>query len=408
MVSHGMFAGRIEEINAIEQCLFQAKMGNPQHFLISGERGIGKSSLFYLIEITASGMIETSEDTKMSFLTVSVDLGGAQTQIDIIRTIGRGLRSMIGEHDELRDKVRKFWDWITNWEVLGVRFHKKADEVDPQDLADELVSQLISLCKQLDGQIDGVLILIDEADRPGEEANLGELLKAFTERLARKNCGNVLFGLAGLPTIIGKLRASHESAPRIFETLHLEPLEPEERKYVINSGLKIASTRNNYEIKITPDALNLISTLSEGYPHFVQQFAYSAFAEDNDRVIDIKDVARSAFKENGALAQLGAKYFSEMYHAKISSDDYRKVLDVMAEYSDGWVTRKKILIETGLKPTTVTNALNSLKNKNIILVDETRQGHYRLPTKSFAAWINAIKTVTDDHDNQEGTLFDER
>jgi hypothetical protein len=407
MVAPGMFAGRIEEIDAIEQCLFQAKMGNPQHFLISGERGIGKSSLFYLIEIIASGAIETSENTKMAFLTVSVDLGGAQTQIDIIRTFGRGLRAAISERDGLHDKAKQFWEWITNWEVLGVRFHKQADEIDPQDLADELVSQIISLCKQLDGQIDGVLILIDEADRPGEEANLGELLKAFTERLARKNCGNVLFGLAGLPTIIGKLRGSHESAPRIFETLHLEPLEPEERKRVVDSGLEIASKRNGFEIRITPDALDLISTLSEGYPHFVQQFAYSAFSEDKDRVIDIRDVANSAFKENGALAQLGAKYFSEMYHAKISSDDYRKVLDVMANYSDAWVTRKTIISETGLKSTTVTNALNSLKGKNIILVDETRQGHYRLPTKSFATWINAIKTVADDHDDQEGNLFED-
>lgn len=218
----------------------------------------------------------------------------------------------------------------------------------------------------------------------------------------------MLIGLAGLSSIIGKLRASHESAPRIFETLHLDPLETEERKSVVASGLREANAKNGFEVKITDDALQLISTLSEGYPHFVQQFAYSAFAEDSDNVIDVGDVAMGAFKENGALAQLGAKYFSEMYHAKIASDDYRRVLDTMAIHGDGWVARKELINETNLKPTTVTNALNALKNKNIILSDETRQGQgfYRLPTKSFAAWINAIKSVENETQNQ-ANLFDE-
>ena len=45
MVVPGMFTGRIEEMHTIEQCLFQAKHGNPQHFLVEGERGIGKSSV---------------------------------------------------------------------------------------------------------------------------------------------------------------------------------------------------------------------------------------------------------------------------------------------------------------------------------------------------------------------------
>jgi hypothetical protein len=47
IVAPGMFAGRLPEINSIEQALFQAKNGNPQHFLLQGERGIGKLSLFF-------------------------------------------------------------------------------------------------------------------------------------------------------------------------------------------------------------------------------------------------------------------------------------------------------------------------------------------------------------------------
>jgi hypothetical protein len=143
------------------------------------------------------------------------------------------------------------------------------------------------------------------------------------------------------------------------------------------------------------DALALLAEMSEGYPHFIQQFAYSAFEADVDLAITVEDVLTGAFGENGAISQLGDKYFSEMYHSKIASDDYRKVLHTMAAHGDRWVARKQLITESGLSKSTVTNALNALKAREIILSDESRKGRglYRLPTRSFAAWLNAIKSV---------------
>lgn len=46
MAGPGMFAGRFEELGVIDHSLLQARNGNPQHFIVQGERGLGKSSLF--------------------------------------------------------------------------------------------------------------------------------------------------------------------------------------------------------------------------------------------------------------------------------------------------------------------------------------------------------------------------
>ena len=94
--------------------------------------------------------------------------------------------------------------------------------------------------------------------------------------------------------------------------------------------------------------------------------------------------------KGGALSQLGDKYFSEMYHAKISSEEYRNVLKFMARYGDEWVSRKTIIEESGISGTSINNALTALKDREIILADVSRRGQYKLPTKSFAAWISAI------------------
>lgn len=325
--------------------------------------------------------------------------------MDIVRKLGRGLKSALSERDVVKNAAAGFWDWLTNWEVLGVRYHKEDGEPDSEEVCEELVGRLSALCRGVADEIDGLLILIDEADRPSAQAGLGELLKMLTERLNRAECFNVVVGLAGLPTLLGRLRDSHESSPRLFHTLLLEPLELDERKRVVNIGIKLANEKNQVQTTITQDAIDFLAELSEGYPHFVQQFSYSAFEHDKNNEIDEEDVGESAFKEGGALSQLGDKFFNEMYHARISSEDYRRVLDAMAEHGDQWVTRKKIIAESGVAEANVNNALQALKLKQIIIQDEARRGFYRLPTNSFAAWINAIRAARAKSDALLGTGF---
>jgi len=61
IVPPGAFAGRYAELQCLEKVLHQTKNGNPEHFLITGERGIGKSSLLFYMQSIADGTISTLE-----------------------------------------------------------------------------------------------------------------------------------------------------------------------------------------------------------------------------------------------------------------------------------------------------------------------------------------------------------
>ena len=393
MIAPGMFTGRTDEIRTIAQCLFQTKFDNPQHFLIEGERGIGKSSLLFLVSGFASGDITYGAQDKMDFLTLQVDLAAVTSQHDIAMAIARQLRFALAKRSVLEARLADIWAFLQRFEGMGFKFRSDGSLDKPDDVRDGLVDAIYRTFQSIGSEIDGIFIVIDEADAPLESAGLGEFLKLFTERLTRHGCNRVLLGLSGLPTTIGKLRASHESSPRILEVMRLDPLEPAERRLVVQRGLDDAEQKNKLRVNINDDAMDFLCELSEGYPHFIQQFAYSAFAADNDDVIDFKDVIDGAYKENGALAQLGSKYFNEMYFGRVSSPDYRRVLNAMGPHDDAWIARKTLLAESGVKETTLNNALNALKSKSVIIADDTRQGFYRLPTRSFAAWINAINTI---------------
>jgi hypothetical protein len=388
IVTPGMFQGRMNELLKAEDSLFQTKHGNPQHFIIEGERGIGKSSLLLAIDGFAKGALELRGE-RFNFLVVSLELTSSMGHHEILRKLASALKAEIATKQQLRDLTKTAMEFLSKIEAMGVRYHKDSPALsEPFEMVEEIASAITSFLKESVDQYDGILFLLDEADKPEASANLGESLKLLTERLTKKGAERVAIGIAGLPTLLDKLKESHESSPRLFTIMTLEPLEPEERLKVIEIGLKEIRLKTDVTVKIDAEAASLLSELSEGYPHFLQQFAYSAVEEDTENHITVEDVRRGAFKEHGALDQLGNKYFYDMYNS-ISSDDYRRVLQAMAEGMDAWISRADIIEKSKLKSATVDNALQSLKQKGAILQSDSRRGEYKLPTKSFAVWIKA-------------------
>jgi len=390
IVTPGMFAGRGRELEALQAILFQTKHGNPQHFLVSGERGIGKSSLLYFLQLVGSGTIEAMDGSKFNFLTVSLELEPGDTFEHIAKKVGCELNSVISKHETFKRLAKAGWEFLKRWEAAGVKYNPGDAKEAPHELLDDLCQTFVDAVDRMKKEIDGCLVLIDEADKPPVSANVGAFSKLFTERLTKSNTHNVALGLAGVTGIIGKLRQSHESSPRIFHTISLDPLTHEDRLTVIHRGLTEVKAKAGKTVTITSEAENAISSLSEGYPNFVQQFAFCAFDSDTDDQIDLDDVTDGAFKKDGAFQQLGQKYFSDLYFDQIGSDEYRDVLRAMAEHGDAWVTKERLRKAVKLKPAILNNAITALKKRGIIVPQPGRQGVYKLPNKSFAVWIKAL------------------
>lgn len=386
----GMFAGRFPEIQFIDGCLRQTKHGNPKHFLITGERGIGKSSLVLLEKAVASGNVEGLDKTRYNFLVLNVALRKEDTFLSIVDRIARELRKQVEKENSLASIVLKSIDFLSRIEAAGVRFNRENLAGSEEESMSSLQEDFETTILKMGDTKDGILLLIDEADRPDSSANLGLFCKLLTEDMAMRGCDKVCIGLAGLPALVSKLRDSHESSLRLFHVLNLKPLEPDERRGVLDAGLREANRKNPQPVVIHENTYSMIGDFSEGYPHFLQEFAYCAFEADTDNEISPDDFLVSLFDENGAFDQLGAKYFDKSYSTP-ASDDYRKVLDAMSEHDDSWVSRSTLISESGIKPGTIDNALRALKAKDIIFQDDSRQGYYRLPTRSFAVWISLRK-----------------
>lgn len=392
-----MFVGRLAEIEALEQALRQTQAGQPHHVMVTGERGIGKTSLLSYMKWLARGELKTSDD-HFSFLVVDTDIEKSTTPEIFARRMERALSHEIGKDDPAREFIKKTWGFLSRVEAGGVSLREASSGVQTDDLVDELAYSLASTAKRVcretnagaggrDGY-DGILIFIDEADSAGSQMQLGAMLKMITERLQKRECTSIMFVLAGLQNLPGIIRESHPSALRIFDEIILRRLTNPEVGYVIDRCMEEANEKNEMKTGVLPEARERLIALAEGYPHFIQQFGYSAFDADSDGAIDSQDVQRGAFSgSRSALKLIGDKYYRDNFYGKIQKESYRQVLRIMAEKLDQWISKRDIQAKFKGKDTTLNNALQALRERKIILSKEGARGVYRLQHVGFALWI---------------------
>src|ERR1700735_2697860 len=138
LVPPGVFTGRFEESRSFERMLFNTKHGNPQHFLLHGERGIGKSSLSYIHELAACGKIPGWDKQTYNFLTLSLILEPSDTYEGIIRKLGNTLRRRLEGHHKTEAMAKDVWNFLKRWEVMGVKYKSPEPVPTPSELLDEL------------------------------------------------------------------------------------------------------------------------------------------------------------------------------------------------------------------------------------------------------------------------------
>lgn len=388
VVGATQFAGRDAERRLITQSLFQTKRGNAEHFILFGDPGIGKTSLLTYSEGLASGRTDSEEGGIYRFITIFITLNETYSAVGLVKAIGEKLHKAVSTYRRTREVLSDTWEFLKRWQVGGIKYNEgESDDESPEGLLDELVDGIQKSILELREEVDGLLVVLDETERIADTAQIGEFLKGFTERLTHNECNNVALAVSGLPPVIEKLRKSHASSLRAFKIIPLSALSATEASAIIDKGLAQAEER----VSIDDEAKVMILDLSQGFPHFVQQFAYAAFESDIDDKIDTRDVMEGAFKKGGALYQLAMQYFPSVNLEHLTASEYLRTLIVMASHGDDWVTDKEIEVEAGLEESAIGSILLKMKKEGIIEGRQGESGIFRLPLKSLAAWIKAYE-----------------
>ena len=266
----------IEEVEVAMRRVVSARTS--QHQLITGLRGVGKTVLLGKLTALAE---------HIGFRVVRVEAVGGD---DTLRSLLRQARLVVEDIDRsgaLR-ALRSIESVSLTVAGTGLSLDRFETTPDREALADVIVE----MARVAQSHDVGIMFAIDEAQMV-EAHDLRRIL-AGVHRCNQD--GLPLFiALAGLPNLVGVIASASTYAERMFRVTELGPLTPDQVAQAVNLPAE------ELGVGWSPQATEAIVDRSDGYPFFVQTWAYHTWNAAHDDPISADDVDRATPNASSAL-----------------------------------------------------------------------------------------------------------
>src|SRR5690606_13614867 len=145
-VPPGLFVGRLNEVGQLERGLYQTRIGNPRNFLITGERGIGKTSLMLYVKAGAHGLAEV-EERKLNFLVAETDIDKSTSQLTLVQKIQRALDYELSKTERAKTFLKSAWSYLQRIEAAGVSLREAREPENAELVVNEFTYSLADIVK---------------------------------------------------------------------------------------------------------------------------------------------------------------------------------------------------------------------------------------------------------------------
>lgn len=400
-VPPGVFSGRTLELEQINRSIFQTSLGSPQNLLITGERGIGKTSVAHITKSFAEKSVQWGETDERNpvlatYIAVQKDVPSALVLTQVVRE----LNEVVSKTTKAKNILDDFLNRFNGLSIAGSGITLQDKKINPIEIYIEAERSLRNLCQNLSKkepnlfgeEPSSICIIIDELDQMGDFDAFSSFWKTLQEKLAADNCRNLMLVLVGMPELKERLVNDHESFLRTFTPLTLDKMPDEEAKRLINRMLE----KGIPKMEIEEEAIDKILFYSENYPYLIQELGYSAFEVTQDTKITPEDVEKGINGTqmfDGSIKRLGELFFTKMYQEIIKSANYTEALKLIAKLSGiehKWVSRQNLVKSYSKKSTSLDANLQKLYQKKLIIKNHEKFGEYRLFSKMFQVYVEKL------------------
>jgi Cdc6-like AAA superfamily ATPase len=351
------FEGRTNQLEEVVDSLFQTLNNNPTHSIITGERGIGKSSLLFQTQLLAQGNNKLTEkfdidkgvDT-FNFVTAWVDGGSGQTLENLLENILK----------ELQSKLKTFISgWTIEFDLGG--FVKLSQKESKDKSISDYVSEFITQIKKVNKEVekkgkDGIIIFIDEFDKIPVESGLASFLKLATEKMQREDIKNVIFFAAGIKGAVQMFEEEHASILRTLRDIPLNKFSEEDSNKILINGFE--KVGHSYDAQI----LKMAFKFSAGFPEPIHLIGSELLAEDEDNQLSVDDFEKAKIKIISDVRKNSLE--NKLKAAGIGK--YQDILEAMAKCEDDNIPLDFVSKEIKLDPNQYSTNISTLVEREII------------------------------------------
>lgn len=290
-------AGRDEIISKTKTTLARVKIGrSAKSFMLVGLRGVGKTVLLNKIESIAeeggyiAALLETPESKTLPELLIPClrkILFRLDTKEKVNEYVKRGLMVL-----------RSFASSVKiSWQGVDIGVDPEVGTADSGDLEADLPDLLEVVGIAAKSRNVSIAIIIDELQYVNE-TEFSALIMAM-HRVAQKQLPVILIG-AGLPQLVGLAGKSKSYAERLFDYPKVDKLSYDDAVAALREPAKREG------VEFNQDAINLVVSLTQGYPYFLQEWGYHSWNVAECSPITRQDVERAS---EIALRNLDESFF---------------------------------------------------------------------------------------------------
>lgn len=370
-----LFVGRQEQIEEILRYVRATVSGKQENVFLTGERGIGKSSLAaYLRQLVAS---------KENVLGVHVFLGHVETLEEFVRCV---FEAILKEARTQRwyDRIAGFFGkYVREIDLFGVSVSFAPPQDDLKELVRGFPEALWNISERVHEERKGLFIVLDDINGLAKRPDFANWYKSFVDYAATHyKHYPVLIMPTGIPAIRDALSSHQPSLMRVFRVVDIAKLsDAEVRDFFQRAFEKVNMT-------VEPDALSSLVRYSSGLPIFMHEIGDAVFWVTKDNTITPADAATGIVN---AAESIGRKYLDPRVYRAIRSPRYISILRKLGEQQPIRRVFTKRDLEAALtsdEKKVLHNFLQKMRALQVIEQDpEAGRGCYRFTNEMYPVYI---------------------
>ena len=358
------FVGRIREIERLRSMVKAGTQGKFRIGFVSGERGIGKSSL-------ASFVCHLSEHENQ-VAGCHVFLGGVEDLKEMLRrTFDRLLKESMDKpwHEQIKEF---FGNHVRKVGLFGITLELNLQDSDLSTLANDFVPTITRLLDSLKGHKSTLFLILDDINGLAGSEVFANWLKSTVDEISTSQQKMPLCILVvGLEERRQELVSRQPSLARVFEVINIAPWSDDEamdfyRNSFDSVGAKIAATDLRQLVQFTG-----------GVPILAHEIGDAVWRTARGLQIDSKKVREGI---STAAELIGWKLVQPQVFRTISNERYRSILQKMSDEPQTHFRRSELLERlTGEEKNLMDNFLRRMKRLGALETDSEFKGGYRFP-----------------------------
>lgn len=322
------FVGRRREVEEVARMVRAAAEGRFSIGFLSGERGIGKSSL--------ASFVRQLSEKEHRVLGVHVFLGGVSELTEMARrTFDRLLKESVDR--PWHQKVRRFLgNHVREVGLFGITVGFEAAAPDLQKLVHDFAPSVQRLARELVDTRKAVFLVWDDINGLAASQPFAHWLKSLVDEIATSpERFPLCLLLVGLEERRQALVHSQPSLARVFHLVDIKPWNDDETREFYQRAFA------SIKVQIDPKAMETITSFAGGLPALAHEIGDAVFRVDEDSYIDEDDAFRGVFT---AADVIGRKHLEPQIYDALRSERYRRIMrKLVREFREPHFRRSDVL-----------------------------------------------------------------